>query len=311
MQLIDITILTNIKGLGPVNIMKILNFCNANNIKTLYEINKVDLSKVINNKLNIKILNYLEQDLDNLYKNTQYILKRYLENGIDCISIEDIRYPSILKESTNPPIILYCKGNIDLLNTKCIAAIGTRENTQIGEKITNKTVKFLVKNNFTIVSGLAKGIDTISHKTALENNGKTIAVLPLIDKIYPSENKYLAQNILDNNGLLISEVKPDTNFHSGQLVKRDRIQSGLSKAIFIIETAINGGSMHATNDAIKLGKFIFTPDIYQLQLSYQNLKQVAGIKNLIDTNQSISYASNTYIDIIKKLNQPLKKDKLC
>jgi DNA processing protein len=311
MQLIDITILTNIKGLGSAYIIKILNFCNANNVKSLYEIDKVDLSKVISDKLVAKTIDYLEQDLDNLYSNTKNILDEYLKNGIHCISIVDLLYPNILKESTNPPAILYCKGNVDLLSTKCIATIGTRENTPLGEKITKKTVEFLVKYNFTIVSGLAKGIDTISHKSALDNNGKTIAVLPLIDKIYPAENKSLAKEILDNNGLLISEIKPNTNFHPGQLVKRDRIQSGLSKAVFVIETSINGGSMHATNDAIKLERFVFTPNIYKLESSYQNLKQVEGIKNLIDTNKSISYTYDTYKDIVKKLNLPLKMDGLC
>lgn len=311
MQLIDITILTNIKGLGSAYIIKILNLCNANNVKSLYEIDKVDLSKVISSKLAAKTIDYLEQDLDNLYSNTQNILNGYYENSIHCISIEDLAYPTILKESTNPPVILYCKGNVDLLSTNCIATIGTRENTKIGESITKKTIEFLAKNDFTVVSGLAKGIDTISHKAALDNNANTIAVLPLIDKIYPAENKQLAQDILDNNGLLISEVKPKSNFHSGQLVKRDRIQSGLSKAVFVIETSLNGGSMHATNDALKLDRLVFTPDIYKLNSNYQNLKQVSGIKNLIDTNRSTSYSLNTYEKILKQLKNPLKKDTLC
>lgn len=311
MQLIDITILTNIKGLGSAYIIKILNFCNANNVKSLYEIDKVDLSKVISSKLAAKTIDYLEQDLDNLYRNTQNVLNGYYKNGVHCISIEDLAYPTILKESTNPPVILYCRGNIDLLNTNCIATIGTREYTEVGGSITKKTIEFLAKNDFTIVSGLAKGIDTISHKAALDNNAHTIAVLPLIDKIYPAENKQLAQDILDNNGLLISELKPKTNFHPGQLVKRDRIQSGLSKAVFVIETSIDGGSMHATKDALKLDRLVFTPDIYKLNSDYQNLKQVSGIKNLIDTHKSTSYSLDTYEKILKQLNDPLNKDRLC
>lgn len=311
MKLIDIAILTNIKGLGAVNIVKILRYCEAQNIQNLYDFKDLNLSNIISKKIATAIELYLDTDLDNLYANMEMIINGYKEEDIYCISFNDERYPEILKESTNPPVILYCKGNIDLLNTNCIATIGTRENTQIGKKITQKTVEFLGKNDFTILSGLAKGIDEICHKTALDNNAKTIAVLPLIDKIYPAENKQLAQDILDNNGLLLSEVKPNTNFHLGQLVKRDRIQSGLSQAVFVIESSINGGSMHATNDAIKLGRLVFTPDIYKMQSNYQNLKQVEGIKSLIDTNKSISYTYDTYKDIVKKLNQPLKKDVLC
>ena len=310
MKLIDISILTNIKGLGSANIAKILYYSKAHDIKNLYDLREVNLSCIVSKKLSATINTYLEEDLDNLYANMQTILNGYTKENIYCISINDTKYPEILKESTNPPAILYCKGNLDLLNTNCIAVIGTRENTKIGEKITKKTVNFLTKNNFTVVSGLAKGVDTISHQSALNNSGNTIAVLPLIDKIYPAENKQLAQKILDNNGLLISEIKPNTNFHSGQLVKRDRIQSGLSKAVFVIETSINGGSMHATNDAIKLGKYIFTPDIYKVNSTYQRLKQVEGIKQLIDTRKSISYTYESYECILNKLNLPLKNDGL-
>lgn len=310
MKIIDISILKNIKGLGDANLIKILDYCQTQNIYSIYELRDIELSSVVSKKLALAIQEYLDTDLDNLYTNMENIIYDYAEAGIECVSFNDVRYPQILKDSTKPPAILYCKGNIDLLNTNCIATIGTRENTQIGEKITKKTVDFLVENNLTIVSGLAKGIDAISHKVALDNGGNTIAILPLIDKIYPSENKKLAQDILDNNGLLIAEVKPNTNFHSGQLVKRDRIQSGLSKAVFVIETSKDGGSMHATNDALKLGRFVFTPDIYKINHTYQNLKQVEGIKNLIDSKKSISYTSNSYKEIADKLNQPLQSDRL-
>lgn len=310
MKLIDISILTNINGLGAVNIIKILNYCKSNNINNIYELKNIDLKKVVNEKLANTIELYFETDIDNLYRNVKDLINSYENNGIYCVSINDEKYPDILKKSTNPPAILYCKGNLNLLSSNCIAVIGTRENTLTGEKIASKTVKFLVENDFTIVSGLAKGVDTIAHKITLSNNGKTIAVLPLIDSIYPAENKILAKEILESGGLLISEEKPNTKFFSAQLVKRDRIQSGLSKAVFVIETSIKGGSMHATNDALKLKRAVFTPDIYSLDEKYQNLNQVAGIKNLIDLNKSISYTSKNYDEIISKLNRTQSKDTL-
>ena len=310
MKLIDIAILTNIKGLGTVNIMKILNYCKSYGINSVYEIKNIDLSKIVSKKLSDTIYLYLESGVDNLYRNVQKLLDNYKKDGIHCICINDKQYPEILKNSSNPPVILYCKGNIELLTSNCVAVIGTRENTTTGEKIASKTVEFLVKNDFTIVSGLAKGIDAIAHKITIANKGKTIAVLPLIDTIYPAENKTLADEILLNNGLLLSEEKPNTKFFSAQLVKRDRIQSGLSNAVFVIETSIDGGSMHATKDALKLKRAVFTPDIYSLDENYQNLNQVAGVKNLIDLNQSISYTSKNYEEIISKLNKKQAKETL-
>jgi DNA processing protein len=310
MKLIDISILTNINGLGSVNIIKILNYCKSNNINNIYELKNIDLSKVVSWKLANTIEMYLDTDIDNLYKNIKNLIDDYKKNDILCICINDDKYPEILKESTNPPVILYCKGNTDLLNSNCVAVIGTRENTPLGEKVAIKTIEFLVKNDFTIVSGLAKGIDSISHITTLKNKGKTIAIIPLIDSIYPAENKALANEILLSNGLLMSEEKPNTKFFSAQLVKRDRIQSGLSSAVFVIETSIKGGSMHATNDALKLKRLVFTPNIYKLDDKYQCLKQVEGIKNLIDSNKSISYTSENYDEIISKLNQSQAKDTL-
>jgi len=310
MKLIDIAILTNIKNLGPANIRKILAYSRLQHICNLYELVEADLTNVLSKKLSEAIMEYLDTDLSVLYKNMEYIIDDYQNKNIHCISINDDKYPDILKQSTNPPVILYCKGNINLLNSKCIAVIGTRENTDYGKKIATKTVKFLVENNFTIVSGLAKGIDTIAHNVSLQSKGKTIAILPLIDNIYPAENKSLANDILKNDGLLISEEKPKTKFYSGQLVKRDRIQSGLSKAVFVIETSLKGGSMHATNDALKLSRPVFTPNIYIFDKKYQDLKQVEGIKNLIDSNISTPYTSKNYNEILSKLHLSLQRDTL-
>lgn len=310
MNLIDIAILTNIKGLGSVNLIRILNYCKLNNINSIYELKDIDLTKIVNSKLANSIELYLDTNLDNLYSNMQNLINSYMQDGIQCVTINDKHYPDILKESTNPPAILYCKGNLDLLNSNCVAVIGTRENTSTGAIIATKTVEFLLENNFTIVSGLAKGIDSIAHLTTLKNAGKTISIIPLIDTIYPAENEKLAQDILDNNGLLVSEEKPGTKFYSAQLVKRDRIQSGLSQSVFVIETSLKGGSMHAVNDAIKLKRSVFTPDIYKLGEKYQNFKQVEGIKNLIDSKTSIPYTSNSYDEVIAKLKTSLPKGTL-
>ncbi|MEA2017529.1 MAG: DNA-processing protein DprA [Campylobacterota bacterium] len=310
MKLIDIAILTNIKGLGSINMIKILNYCKAQNINSIYELQNISLFKVVSIKLADIIALYLDADIDNLYNNMENLIDSYKENDIYCICINDDKYPDLLKESTNPPVILYCKGDRNLLSSKCVAVIGTRENSSIGEKLTVKTTEFLTQNDFTIVSGLATGIDEIAHKITLQNSGKTIAVLPTIDTIYPASNKQLAQDILDNGGLLISENKPNTRFNSGLLVKRDRIQSGLSRAVFTIESSLKGGSLHASNDAVKLNRNLYTPDIYKLSFDYQSSKQVEGIKNLIDLKKATPYSKDNYSDILKEINTIHQKDTL-
>jgi len=158
MRLIDILILTNTKGLGHKSIAKVLNFCQANNVQELKYLNVKNLHVVLSK-------NYIEKledgliNLDILHANVKRDLQRYTNDNISCLTILDDEYPELLKNSTNPPVVLYYKGDISLLNSRCVAVIGTRDNTYIGKTITQKSVDFLVENDFTVVSGLAKGID--------------------------------------------------------------------------------------------------------------------------------------------------------
>ena len=113
-------------------------------------------------------------------------------------------YPERLRKIKNPPSRLYALGNIEILNEIGIAVVGSRTNTQYGERMCKKFTKNLVEYNINIISGLAYGIDSIAHKTCLNNSGKTIAVLPSgLDKICGSINKNLIQYILKNNGVII------------------------------------------------------------------------------------------------------------
>ena len=303
MNKIDIAILKDISGIGDVAVMKIIEFCNQKGVEDLYDLEKYSL--IVTPNITAKIQSIFS-NLDFLYQKKQDEFDYYEINGIETISINDKEYPKLLKESTNPPVILYYKGDINLLKKDLVAVIGTRNNTKIGETITKKTTQFLVENNFVIVSGLAKGIDTIAHKSCLENGGQTIAVLPMIDNIYPKQNQNLVDEILDNGGLILSENRPNTRFSGALLVKRDRIQSGLSKAVFVIESSINGGSLYASNDCLKLKRKLYAPNIYKLPLEYRNLEQVQGIKNLIDTNQAFAYDFESY-EIIKNQLKEIQK----
>ena len=139
---------------------------------------------------------------NNLEKYIDYMKK----NKINIVTILDETYPKRLKQIYDKPLYLYTKGNLELLNCNNIAVVGTRQCSDYGKKVAKEIAYNLARNNVCIVSGLAKGIDTYSHIGALGAMGKTIGVLGSgLDNIYPNENKILADKIVENNGLLISE----------------------------------------------------------------------------------------------------------
>lgn len=194
-------------------------------------------------------------------RNLYYVedtIKNYDKLGIIVVTIRSDGYPELLREIDSSPIMLYCKGNIDLLNSECLAVVGTRRATKYGKDNCNKFVKDIASEDITIVSGLAEGIDTVAHKSALEVNGKTVAVLGggLLN-IYPSSNVSLAKDILDNDGLIISEYKPNEPAVTFHFPIRNRIIAGLSKAVFIVEATEKSGSMHTKNYAIEYNREVF------------------------------------------------------
>jgi len=297
-----IIMLYSIKGVGGISLLKLLLTPQMQNIQTLQELKKVDFSKVVKDDL----AQFIKQNCTNKnYKKAKEMLEYCKKNQIEVISYFDKEYPQKLKDGTNPPPLLFAKGDISLLHTQTIAVIGTRKATPIGKENAKKTTNFLAKSGYTILSGLAFGIDKIAHKETLRLNKQTIAVLPLIDTIYPKQNKDLVDEILQKGGLLVSENMPNTPFRSYQLVQRDRIQSALSDSVFVIETTKDGGSMYATLDAIKHKKDVYIPDIKKLHTIYQNAPQVEGLKFLKKQYQIKSYDVNDIENILSHLKVSL------
>lgn len=163
--------------------------------------------------------------------------------GITAISIDSENYPKRLLHCYDSPFLLFFKGDADLNAQRMISVVGTRNNTDYGKTICRQLIHELSNHNITIISGLAYGIDTIAHKSALENNMPTIAVLAHgLDRIYPSSNISLAKNILQQGGLLTdftSGTKPDKQ----NFPLRNRITAGLCDALVVVETDIKGGSL--------------------------------------------------------------------
>jgi len=165
------------------------------------------------------------------------------ENGIDVLTPRDSRYPKRLLEIAKPPRILYVRGEIKPEDSRAISVVGTRAATPYGRVQTTRLVRKLVEAGFTIVSGLALGIDGYAHRAALDAHGRTIAVLGGgVARIYPREHEDLAARVM-NSGALVSEYHPLTTPLSGNFPARNRIVSGLSIGTLVVESGKRGGSM--------------------------------------------------------------------
>lgn len=199
----------------------------------------------------------------NIKENNNFVqiersISEYEKLDIKVLTIKSEAYPELLKETDAPPIMLYCKGNIDLLKTECLAVVGTRRATNYGKSMCKKIVNDVASQGITIVSGLADGIDTVAHKSTLEVGGKTIAVLGAgLLNIYPSSNVGLYNEIIEKGGLVVSEYKPSEPVVTYHFPVRNRIIAGLSKATFVVEAGEKSGSMHTKNYALDYGREVF------------------------------------------------------
>ena len=186
-----------------------------------------------------------------------YHIKYMKENNIKIININEREYPQVLKEIYDPPISLYVKGNIEKLNNKNIGIVGCRECTTYGKKSAEYFSYNLSKQNINIVSGLAKGIDSYAHLGSL-NTGNTIAVLGNgLDMIYPKENLELANEIIKRGGTIISEYPCGTKPDKMKFPARNRIISGISSGIIVIEAKEKSGTLITVDFALEQGRDVF------------------------------------------------------
>jgi DNA processing protein len=182
-----------------------------------------------------------------------------MESGAEIITYFSDKYPRGLRDIPNPPSVLYCIGNTDLLERQSIAVVGSRKNSLYGEKVARQFVKDLVRHGVTIVSGMALGIDGIAHRAALDGGGKTVAVLGGgFDKIYPPQHESLFREIC-GKGLVVTEFAPATPAQPYHFPLRNRIVSGLSDGVLMVEAGQKSGTFTTINHALEQGKDIFIP----------------------------------------------------
>ncbi|EAE8347469.1 DNA-protecting protein DprA [Listeria monocytogenes] len=177
--------------------------------------------------------------------------------GVTPIWILEDSYPALLREVYEAPPILFCKGNIELLQRQAIAIVGTRQMSEYGRKACVKLASELSEHDLTIISGMAIGIDTTAHKATLNKNGATIAVLGSgVNKIYPKKNEFLAKEIA-KEGLLLSEYLPSQEAKRWHFPERNRIISGLAIGTVIIEAAERSGSLITADMALEQNRQVF------------------------------------------------------
>lgn len=176
----------------------------------------------------------------------------------EIVGLEDERYPVLLREIPNPPKQIYVRGTIPELRTPVLAIVGTRKATVAGIRIAEEIAAELSRQGVIIASGLAMGIDTAAHRGALAAHGKTIAVLGNgVDEIYPAQNEKLAGEILATGGIIISEYPPGEPSFKGNFIQRNRIISGLSVAVAVIEAPARSGALATAGFAAEQGRNVF------------------------------------------------------
>lgn len=183
---------------------------------------------------------------------------RLRQSSIDVVTKMDENYPKNLKDIEDAPLVLYLRGRLKREDSNAVAIVGSRKMTSYGREVTKKIAGELASLGITIVSGLAFGIDLVAHKSTLEVGGRCIAVLASgVDKITPRANEWVGERILNSGGAVISEfplgIEPQRHFFPF----RNRIISGLSRAVIVVEGMIRSGTIHTANHAARQGRTVF------------------------------------------------------
>jgi DNA processing protein len=266
-----------IKGIGSVRFQSIKEY--FGDLELAWQAPFVDLRAAgLSEKVCERIVQ-LRKDFD---------LNKYVERiqaaGIQILISDEENYPRYLKEIDQPPPILYIKGELSLEDEWSVAIVGTRKVTHYGRQVAQEFSRVLADHKITIISGLARGIDGIAHKAAIDAGGRTIAVLGSgVDRIYPAEHRNLAEEIC-KSGAVVSDYPPGTAPEASNFPPRNRIISGLSRATIVIEAGQTSGALITADFANNQGRNVYAVpgSIYNVQSKGTNKLIQQGAKPLLD-----------------------------
>ena len=284
--------LSFIKGMGRKSIYKFL--MQNRQVFQNKSIDEEDLLNLVNeySYCNNRIQQVKLDDITINLQKAQLLIEEHKQHEIEIITIFDKFYPSNLRSlDDNAPVILYAKGNLNLLmSNSFVAVIGSRKISNYAARVGIRLSEIIADRGATIVSGLAIGSDTCGHIGALaSDNGKTIAILPTgLDNILPVQNRDLAKQIVEKGSLLLSEYPIGSTLNKGNYIERDRIQAGLSDGIIVLETDALGGTMNAVK--IAYGQKMC------IGCLPENMVQLSGNKLLINDYSAIPISSQKDIE---------------
>ena len=245
-----------------------------------------------------RIPNPSRNEIDIAVRKARNIVSDARQHGLVMLIYGGDGFPKQLAEIPDPPVVLFVKGDPNSLNClPSVAIVGTRTPTKWGRDCAYKCAKTLASANALVVSGLALGCDTAAHQGCLAGGGKTVAVLAHgLDKIHPKQNEALAQQIMENGGCLVSEYGPQTEPRRHSFVDRDRLQAGLSGAVVVIETDLQGGTMHTVRFAQQQDRIVACIASHPEELL--NASQIRGNNKLIHDNIAIPLKDGQDLDTL-------------
>lgn len=241
---------TLIKGIGAVRLQALIH--HFGDLETAWKANPADLAEA---GLGAKLVERVIQARESV--NLEKISEQIARQGIQILTWDDESYPARLREIDQPPPVLYLRGEYLPDDVFSVAIVGTRRVTPYGRQVTEEIASFLAANGITVVSGLARGVDAVAHTTALKAGGRTIGVLGSgVDRIYPPEHRALVEQMMER-GSVVSDYAPGTPPDASNFPPRNRIISGLSLAVVVIEAGETSGALITAEFAAEQGREIF------------------------------------------------------
>ena len=239
-----------IKGIGAVRMQALMRY--FGNLEVAWKAPPIELARA---GLGLKVIERIVQARQSV--DLEMIWAKIEAQGIKILTWEDETYPQRLKEIDQPPPVLYIRGDYSPDDLFAVAIVGTRRVTAYGRQITEELAAYLAAHGITVISGLARGVDAIAHQTALKAGGRTIGVLGSgVDKIYPPEHRGLAEKMMES-GAILSDYAPGTPPDASNFPPRNRIISGLSLAVVVIEAGETSGALITAEFAAEQGREVF------------------------------------------------------
>lgn len=252
----------------------------------------------IEQKIDLKTASYVKEVKENT--NPELVVDNLRKYNIGYLTFKDKNYPKLLKEIPDCPAILYIKGNLLALTNNPIGVVGSRKYSSYGQRHAYSFSKELASSGFSIISGLALGIDAFAHRAALDVGGLTVGVLGCgLDRIYPISNYNLAKDILDHNGAIISEFPLGTPPLKQNFPARNRIIAGLSLGTIVIEAAEKSGALITAYEALDYNR-----EIFALPGNIDSINSV-GTNKLIQSGAKLVLSP---LDVISELNIEVKQN---